>query len=324
MFSPQRIDSVSTAFLCHHKVYEISTYLVISCIETAKSILTVVLDAQKPLVCAGHRGISARILGGHNISIIEAPYHVNYGDICGAVLIHQQWALTAAHCGTDSSYIRVGNKHRLNGARIKILTHLVNPGYAKHHVFDYDVQLLRFRKLHFSAKVSAIEINGDDHADSIIVAGWGYDMEKGDYKEFLQEIKLNIVPLEECQRVDKFWYNHTLTTRMFCAGGPGKDACQGDSGGGAVSEGRLLGISSFGFGCGRNIPGVYINITENSIRSSRSPRELHGHAPVALRSGWGAVQWALGRVFSPHAWAFLRASAGSPQYPARPLPCSPG
>lgn len=41
---------------------------------------------------------------------------------------------------------------------------------------------------------------------------------------------------------------------------------QGDSGGAAVSFGKLVGLSSFGFGCGRKLPGVYINVSDHGIR----------------------------------------------------------
>lgn len=42
---------------------------------------------------------------------------------------------------------------------------------------------------------------------------------------------------------------------------------QGDSGGGAVSKsGELIGLSSFGYGCGRKMPGVYTNISDPDIR----------------------------------------------------------
>lgn len=39
-------------------------------------------------------------------------------------------------------------------------------------------------------------------------------------------MQIKMFPMKECQEVDNKWYNHTLTPRMFCAGGWGYDACQ--------------------------------------------------------------------------------------------------
>ncbi|XP_026733897.1 trypsin-7-like [Trichoplusia ni] len=148
-----------------------------------------------------------------------------------------------------------------------ILSHSIHPMFGHEHKFDYDVQLLKlFRGLYISKLVSPIIISGGECGENIYVSGWGYPQEKGEYQDTLQQARMGIVSMEECQEVEQSWYNHTLTSRMFCAGGWSQDACQGDSGGAAVSFGRLVGLSSFGFGCGRKLPGVYANVSEKNIR----------------------------------------------------------
>ena len=47
---------------------------------------------------------------------------------------------------------------------------------------------------------------------------------------------------------------------MICAGEEGKDACQNDSGGPLTKDGEIIGIVSWGSGCGR-LPGVYARVT---------------------------------------------------------------
>ncbi|XP_059048627.1 transmembrane protease serine 9-like [Achroia grisella] len=217
------------------------------------------------------------IIGGYDIDIQDAPYQINYGDICGGVLIGENWAITTAHCGTEPNYIKIGSRYRHSGFKVKITKHILHPIYGRSHRFDYDIQLLKFRRLHFSKLVAGIRIS-EGECGSIRVSGWGYPKEKGDYNDVLQQVQLNIVPMEICQAVNRPYYNQTLTERMFCAGGDEQDACQGDSGGSAVSFGRLVGLSAFGFGCGRNIPGVYVNVSNKYIRNwIRYYTALHAH-----------------------------------------------
>ncbi|XP_022836720.1 trypsin-7-like [Spodoptera litura] len=205
-------------------------------------------------------------MGGYEIKISNAPYQVNYGDVCGGALIHKKWAVTSAHCGIAHYYIRVRSSHRLKGAKIIISKHLIHPEYQLRHQFDYDIQLLvLLRPLHYTKLVSPIKMS-NHFGKFLTVAGWGFQTEKGEYIEKLQQVQIKMFPMKECQEVNNKWYNHTLTPRMFCAGGWGYDACQGDSGGAAVSNGRLIGLSSFGFGCGRSMPGVYTNISDRGIR----------------------------------------------------------
>lgn len=63
---------------------------------------------------------------------------------------------------------------------------------------------------------------------------------------------------------------------MLCAGLygiGGKDACQGDSGGPLAANGKLYGITSWGYGCADSkYPGVFVRVT-----SIREWIRLHAH-----------------------------------------------
>lgn len=54
---------------------------------------------------------------------------------------------------------------------------------------------------------------------------------------------------------------------MFCASGGEKDACQGDSGGPLMQDNILIGVVSWGVGCGDpRYPGVYSKLSFQGIR----------------------------------------------------------
>ncbi|XP_070596618.1 transmembrane protease serine 12-like isoform X3 [Erythrolamprus reginae] len=99
------------------------------------------------------------------------------------------------------------------------------------------------------------------------ITGWGRSHEKGEKKKLLQEAQVHIFPQHICNRYD--WYGGAVTKNMFCAGSEngGVDSCQGDSGGPLmccirnVTKYYLIGITSFGRGCGRpQNPGIYVRL----------------------------------------------------------------
>ncbi|KAF2902997.1 hypothetical protein ILUMI_03196 [Ignelater luminosus] len=101
---------------------------------------------------------------------------------------------------------------------------------------------------------------------STVVSGWGTLTEGGSSPTQLQAVTVYTVDRNECN----VSYSGLITDKMICADVPegGKDSCQGDSGGPLVAAGKLVGIVSWGNGCGREgYPGVYTDVAAPAIRN---------------------------------------------------------
>ena len=99
------------------------------------------------------------------------------------------------------------------------------------------------------------------------MAGWGATSEGGITADRLQEVLLLVTNMTKCREVYNFQANLELGSGIMCAGlsQGGKDACQGDSGGGLLTRDSQtntwtqVGIVSAGIGCARrDIPGKTI------------------------------------------------------------------
>ncbi|XP_029685141.1 granzyme A-like [Takifugu rubripes] len=81
--------------------------------------------------------------------------------------------------------------------------------------------------------------------------------------DVLMSVNVTVVDRKKCSKY--YSPEPVITKAMICAGSENKDACQGDSGGPLLCNGALVGVTSFGRGCGR-VPGVYAYITEEHLR----------------------------------------------------------
>ncbi|XP_042305162.1 transmembrane protease serine 12-like isoform X2 [Sceloporus undulatus] len=233
-------------------------------------------------------GTGPRIVGGHDAHPGAWPWQVSlqfyeiglgYIHLCGGSLITNISVVTAAHCtkaSTNPDFWRVViGLHHLHKYSSYTVNRRVNTItiHSKYNTDNYenDVALFKFVKpIKFSEYVQPIclpEQNSIEPSYPCFITGWGHTTEKGRGKLILQEAQVDIIPLNKCNRYNG--YGGRLTSKMICAGSESGrvDSCQGDSGGPLMcyvphaAKFYLVGITSFGYGCGRpKHPGVYVRL----------------------------------------------------------------
>ncbi|KAI5634506.1 trypsin domain-containing protein [Phthorimaea operculella] len=215
------------------------------------------------------------IVGGVGVPIEKYPFAAivfNYGGLCAGSILTSYAVLTAAHCFeiNDDVYdmtIHVGGRHKYDSrSEVYYVQHLErHADYNKAMPFACDIAILFVETpFKFSPRVQkAVVVNTDrwmnKDSTNFTVTGWGMIRFNGPISDMgLLMTTLRYIPRTECGRL----HDMTFTEDMFCLYGDGKkDTCKGDSGGGVLWNGFLVGIVSHGDGCaGKNKPSVYSNV----------------------------------------------------------------
>lgn len=225
-----------------------------------------------------------RVIGGEMRKKGDSPWQVMlYEDkmfICGGVLIHHNWILTAAHClkqHAGSFRVKLGKYQRkvveTSEQIIKIDKEIIHPKYNKDNS-DNDIALLHMEMpSNFSTNIIPICLSNKGLSErelmkpgkNMTVSGWGSLSEQSKSRsDYLMYIDIPLANHTLCSEV----MSHTITKNMICAGELGdiRDACKGDSGGPMATKYNnitfLVGLVSWGEGCGQgNRFGIYTKVS---------------------------------------------------------------
>ncbi|MFE0346949.1 serine protease [Streptomyces griseoluteus] len=245
-----------------------------------------------PLIGAAPAAADSIVVGGFPIDVSQAPWTValssrdrfggsRAGQFCGGVAIAPTTVLTAAHCvaedivGTSPNRVRdfkviAGRTDLLatDGQETAVRDIKVNPAYDPvTNAGDYAVLTLA-EPVPQSAVVPMAPAGDPAYAagTEAMVSGWGDTSGGGAYTNRLRAARVHVLADDLCTRAYPGGRNGTYrAASMLCAGEAdgGPDACQGDSGGPLVAGGRLIGLVSWGSGCGQaGSPGVYTRVSQ--------------------------------------------------------------
>ncbi|MGW7197426.1 S1 family serine peptidase [Streptomyces chryseus] len=231
------------------------------------------------------------VIGGQPVQISQSPWVValssrdrfggtRAGQFCGGVLVAPAKVLTAAHCvSSDVLGVPLGQVRDLRviagrstlkgtgGREITVSGVELNPAYdAKTNEGDFALLTL-LDPLPASDTIRAAGPGSAAYTagTGAMVYGWGDTTGSGAYAGELRAAPVKVLPDSACERAYPGRAEGTYRPdTMLCAGDEngGHDACQGDSGGPLVAGGRLIGLVSWGSGCGQaESPGVYARLS---------------------------------------------------------------
>ncbi|CAK1541870.1 unnamed protein product [Leptosia nina] len=231
-------------------------------------------------------GWQGRIVSGWEAHEGQFPYQLSLRMVgqtgrvggCGATLIHNLWALTAAHCPAQriTLVVRVGATDIKTPSMMFETTEYYNhPRYIDTLPFvqPHDIALIKFpRRVEYTDLIQPIRLQASadkdkNYQDIVLTAfGWGRNWTEGVSPEVMNWVYLRGVSNAQCRQSyigSSIIVDSTICARYYNV--TSQSVCQGDSGGGLTAadfDGKVtqVGIASFvsGSGCHTIHPAGFI------------------------------------------------------------------
>ncbi|XP_053680908.1 venom serine protease-like [Anopheles nili] len=235
--------------------------------------------------CECGRKKTQRIVNGVETAVNEFPMMAALIDvktktvICGATIVTNEYALTAAHCllqrATNDTVLLVGDHNLKTGSDTSYSQVYVLAQFLSHSGFTLkpvanDIALVRTQQpIQYNPGVGPVCLPWRYTTESfdgsrVEATGWG-DLDFGGPRaEALNKVQLTVVGNGECSRR----VGLTVPYQQLCTFTSNRDTCQADSGGPLfytnATTGLLynVGIVSYGYACATDRPSVNTRVTE--------------------------------------------------------------
>ncbi|XP_049790582.1 trypsin delta-like [Schistocerca nitens] len=221
--------------------------------------------------------VNGRIINGVDAAPGEFPAQLSMQTdgrhFCGASILNENWAITAAHCFDNGGSVEVlagTTKLDSGGTRHSVEFVEVHPKYNSSDSWVNDVAVMRVSPPFQIDNVTVARIQlpaeGEETpaGTNVTVIGWGRLSYGGARPNDLQKVDVQVWDQQLCATL--FWdgFENTVYPTMLCAAGVEEQAssCSGDSGGPLLRDGVMVGIVSWSFQCATPpYPTVYTRVS---------------------------------------------------------------
>ncbi|XP_037028951.1 trypsin-1-like [Bradysia coprophila] len=225
------------------------------------------------------------VIDGREVDITEVPFMLSLRrlghHICGASVISEFWAITAAHCVIKSVpsqiTLRGGSTNRFLGQLFRTERIVRHPNFNLNYEFDVAViktiEMLVLPNNFIQPIALGLQGTITEHESLLNVTGWGMTQSSDiTLSENLRMATVRFINHAECNTTLSAFGGATvnnLCTIGTVATTTG-DFCLGDEGGPLIEfDGltqRVVGIASWSPECGNSWPSVFTRLTIASVR----------------------------------------------------------